>query len=91
MTREVRLEQSGLDPREASDSELVIQYGGWDVVARCCGYWLPPSVEVEDELDRQELTPTHDEVGTTKHNWSARCQYNMTGCGNMLAYDMLSQ
>ena len=23
------------------------------------------------------LHGTHDEVGTTKHNWSARCQYNM--------------
>ena len=25
------------------------------------------------------LHGTHDEVGTTKHNWSARCQYNVTG------------
>ena len=25
------------------------------------------------------LHGTQDEVGTTKHNWSARCQYNVTG------------
>ena len=24
------------------------------------------------------LHGTQDEVGTTKHNWSARCQYNVT-------------
>ena len=32
-----------------------------------------------------------DEVGTTKHNWSAWCQYNVTGWVSMWAYDMLSQ
>ena len=31
------------------------------------------------------------EEGTTKHNWSARCQYNVTGWVSMWAYDMLSQ
>ena len=31
------------------------------------------------------------EVGTTKHNWSAWCQYNVTGWVSMWAYDMLSQ
>ena len=25
------------------------------------------------------LHGTHDEGGTTKHNWSARCQYKVTG------------
>ena len=25
------------------------------------------------------LHGTHDEGGTMKHNWSARCQYNVTG------------
>ena len=25
------------------------------------------------------LHGTQDEVGTTKHNWSAWCQYNVTG------------
>ena len=29
--------------------------------------------------------------GTTKHNWSAQCQYNVTGWVSILAYDMLSQ
>ena len=37
------------------------------------------------------LYGTQDEVGTTKHNWSARGQYNVTGWGSMWAYDMLSQ
>ena len=37
------------------------------------------------------LHGTHDEGGTTKHNWSARCQYNVTGWVSMWAYDMLSQ
>ena len=31
------------------------------------------------------------EVGTTRHNWSARCQYNVTEWVTMWAYDMLSQ
>ena len=30
------------------------------------------------------------EVGTVKHNWSAQCQYNVTGWVSMWAYDMLS-
>ena len=33
---------------------------------------------------------THDEGGTMKHNWSAQCQYNVTGWVSMWAYDMLS-
>ena len=37
------------------------------------------------------LPVSQDEVGTMKHNWSARCQYNMTGWVPMWAYDMLSQ
>ena len=37
------------------------------------------------------LHGTHDEVGTTEHKWSARCQYNVTGWGSMWACDMLSQ
>ena len=36
------------------------------------------------------LHGTQDEVGTTKHNWSARCQYNVTGWVSMWAYDMLA-
>ena len=32
-----------------------------------------------------------DEVGTMKHNWFARCQYNVTGWVSMWACDMLSQ
>ena len=32
-----------------------------------------------------------DKAGTTKQNWSARCQYNVTGWVSMWAYDMLSQ
>ena len=31
-----------------------------------------------------------DEVGTTKDNLSARCEYNVTGWVSMWAYDMLS-
>ena len=31
---------------------------------------------------------TEDEVVTTKQNWLARCQYNVTGWVNMLAYYM---
>ena len=34
---------------------------------------------------------TYDEVGTTKHNWSARCQFNVTGRVSMWACDGLSQ
>ena len=34
---------------------------------------------------------TYNEVGSTKYNWSARCQYNVTGWVSMWAYDMLSQ
>ena len=37
------------------------------------------------------LHGTYDEVGTTKHNWAARCQYNVTGWVSMWVYDMLSQ
>ena len=37
------------------------------------------------------LHGTHDEEGTTKHNWSAWCQYNVTGWVSMWACDMLSQ
>ena len=37
------------------------------------------------------LHGTHDEGGTTKHNWLARCQYNVTGWVSMWAYDVLSQ
>ena len=36
------------------------------------------------------LHGTYDEVGTTKHNWLARCQYNVTGWVSMRACDMLS-
>ena len=37
------------------------------------------------------LHGTQDEVRTMKHNWSARCQYKVTGSVSMWAYDMLSQ
>ena len=37
------------------------------------------------------LHGTHDEGGTKKHNWSARCQYNVTAWVSMWAYDMVSQ
>ena len=37
------------------------------------------------------LSETQDEVGTMKHNWSARCQHNVTGWVSMWACDMLSQ
>ena len=37
------------------------------------------------------LHGTYDEVGTTKHNWSARCQYNVTGWVSMWVCDMLFQ
>ena len=37
------------------------------------------------------LHGTHDEVGTTKHNWSAQCQCNVTWWVSMVVYDMLSQ
>ena len=33
---------------------------------------------------------TQDELGTMKHNWSARCLYNVTGWVSTWAYDMLS-
>ena len=36
------------------------------------------------------LHGTQDEAGTTKHNWSARCQNNVTGWVSMWAYNMLS-
>ena len=34
------------------------------------------------------LHGTQDAVRNTKHNWSARCQYNVTGLGSMWAYDI---
>ena len=34
---------------------------------------------------------TQNEVGTTKHKWSAWFQYNVTGWVSMWACDMLSQ
>ena len=37
------------------------------------------------------LHGTQDEVETTQHNFSARCQYDMTGWVSMWACDMLSQ
>ena len=37
------------------------------------------------------LHGTHDEGGTTKHNWSARCQYIVTGWVSMWAYDLASE
>ena len=37
------------------------------------------------------LHGSHSEVGTTKHDWSARCQYNVTSLISMWAYDVLSQ
>ena len=37
------------------------------------------------------LHGTHDEVGTMKNSWLARCQYIVTGWVSMWAYDMLSQ
>ena len=33
----------------------------------------------------------HDEGGTTKHNLSAWCQYNVTGWVSMWAYDILAK
>ena len=37
------------------------------------------------------LHGTYDEVGTTKHTWLARSQYNVTWWVSMWAYDMLPQ
>ena len=37
------------------------------------------------------LHGTYDELGTMKHNWSARCQYYKTWWVSMWACDMLSQ
>ena len=37
------------------------------------------------------LHGTQDEVVTTKHNWLAWCQYNVTGWVSMWPYDMLFQ
>ena len=37
------------------------------------------------------LHGTQDEVGTMKHNWSARCQHYVTVWVSMWAYDMFSQ
>ena len=37
------------------------------------------------------LHGTQVEVETTERNWSAQCQYNVTGWVSMWAYDMLSQ
>ena len=50
-------------------------------------FYSPCTVFAVDNV----LHGTHDEVGTTKHNWSAQCQYNMTGWVSILAYDMLYQ
>ena len=32
------------------------------------------------------LHGTQDEVGTTKHDWLAWCQYNVLACGPMTCY-----
>ena len=40
---------------------------------------------------KNESGPCLHDIGTTKHNWSARCQYNVTGWVSMWAYDILSQ
>ena len=37
------------------------------------------------------LHGSYDEVGTTKRNWSAWCQYNVSGWVSMWACYMLSQ
>ena len=42
------------------------------------------------KFDRATPFPKFN-VGTTKHNWSAWCQYNVTGWVSMWACDMLSQ
>ena len=62
---------------------------------RICGFdsWLVlgPVIPKTENGSDPCLHGTYDEVGTTKHNWSARCQYNVTGWVSMWAYDMLSQ
>ena len=63
---------------------------------RFCGFdsWLVSGPGHAKDIKNSSgpcLHGTHDEVGTTKHNWSARCQYNVTGWVSMWAYDMLSQ
>ena len=45
----------------------------------------------KSDSPEKSLHGTHDEEGTMKHNWSARCQYNVTGRVSMWACDMLSQ
>ena len=52
--------------------------------------WASHTKDLKNESDLC-LHGTNDEVGTMKHNWSARCQYNVTGWVSMWACDMLSQ
>ena len=53
----------------------------------------PPPHHTKDFKNGSDLClhGTYDEVGTTKYNWSAWCQYNVTGWVSIWAYDMLSQ
>ena len=70
--------------------------GGPALTKRICGFdsWLLLGPVIPKTFKNGSvlfLHGTHDEGGTTKHNWSARCQYNVTGWVSMWAYDMLSQ
>ena len=55
-----------------------------------CGLLLGPVIPNTFKNGSGLLHGTHDEGGTTKHNSSAQCLYNVTGWLSMWAYDMLS-
>ena len=54
------------------------------------GAWSSHTKDVKNGSSSY-LHGTQNEVGTMKHNWSAWCQYLVTGRFSMWAYDMLSQ
>ena len=43
-----------------------------------CDSWLVHTTDFKNGSGPC-LHGTHNEIGTTKHNWSAQCQYNVTG------------
>ena len=51
------------------------------------GRWVGYKVLILVEVPKSE----QHKVRTTKHNWSAWCQYNVTGWNTMWACDMLFQ
>ena len=53
--------------------------------------WLVLGAVIPKTIKMSVVPVCMDEEGTTKHNWSAKCQYNVTGWVSMWDCDMLFQ